>query len=394
MKVLYIDCLNGISGDMFLSGLLDLGLPEELLKGKLNTLKISDWALTITKVKKQGINCTGISVNSGETHPHRNLSDINLIIDQSGLAGNEIDLAKRIFRRLAEAEAHVHGTSIDQIHFHEVGAVDAIIDICSAAIGVCYFNPSKIVCSPIPVGSGYIKCAHGIIPIPAPATVELLKGLPVYSNGMIGELVTPTGAAIASTISDEFGEMPPMNVERSGYGAGYKDFDVPNVVRLLLGSSSNVGSESLKKEKVTLIEFNVDDMNPEIISAVKDRLLSAGALDIWSQPAYMKKGRLGFIVSVLAECNSVEILSEVIFNETSTFGIRYIDYMRSILDRRWISVTTRYGIIKVKIGYRDGKIYTVSPEFEDCKRAADISNASIADVYEAAHAVGNKEALL
>jgi hypothetical protein len=288
--------------------------------------------------------------------------------------------AERIFRRLAEAEAKVHGSSPEEVHFHEVGAVDAIVDIVGAAICLELLGWPKIFASPMPTFHGYAKGSHGVFPLPAPATAEILRGIPWRKLDIEGELVTPTGAAIIREIAAEFGPLPAMTVESIGYGAGKSDFGIPNALRVMLGEEA-AGAES---RGVTVIETNIDDLNPQFYETAMERLFAAGALDVFLTPIQMKKNRPGTLLSVICDPGLADALATVILSETSTFGVRISRWERMCVDRRWEEVVTEFGVIRVKIGERDGRVITASPEYEECKRAASVHGVPIRRVHQAA----------
>lgn len=354
---------------MILGALIDAGLPVDDLRHALGQLGLGGYELCIQPVSKHGFAATRFEVvtDADQEQPHRHLDDIRRIINGSALSPSVQQRAEAVFGRLARAEAQAHGTTVDQVHFHEVGAVDAIIDIVGAAWAVERLGIERVVCSPLPLGSGTIKCDHGILPVPAPATALLLKGVPVAATDEPGELTTPTGAAILTELADSFGTMPAMTIRQVGLGAGSREGrSRPNVVRVMLGDAA----ESCEADCVTVLEANIDDTSPEVLGYTIDRLLNAGALDAYCMPIHMKKSRPAALLTVLAPGDRVGELEAVIFEETTTFGIRRYQVARSKLARRVETVETPYGPIRVKIGMRAGRVLTVAPEYDDCSRAA------------------------
>jgi len=374
MTTIYFDCFSGISGDMILGSLLDLGLPFEQLNAELAKLSVKNFSVSARKVVKAGVSATKFDVEIGHEHAHRNLTMIEKIIQDSRLLPEIKESAVRIFRRLAEAEAIVHGTSVDRVHFHEVGAIDAIVDIVGACIGFEVLGVRQIYCSALNVGSGYVECAHGTMPVPAPATAELLRNLPVYSNQVVGELVTPTGAAIISTLAQGFGGIPSLKIRKIGYGAGTKDFKgTANVVRVVQGDLLKAETSkraSSSDTEVVVIEANIDDMNPQIFGHLQETLMAAGALDVFATPVQMKKNRPGLLITVIAPLDIQEALTSQIFEETTTIGVRFCLSQRRVLERDIVIVESKFGKIGVKVSRLNGKIVNFSPEYEDCRQAA------------------------
>ncbi len=379
MKIAYFNCFAGASGDMILGSLLDAGLDFDQLKSGLAKLPFSGYKLTSTPVVKKGISGTKFDVLIPHEHHHRGLHDIFRIIEESNLSEKIKSGSKAIFKRLGEAEAKIHKKSVDEIHFHEVGAVDAIIDIVGAAIGFDLLGIQKIYASPLHVGSGTVECAHGTLPVPAPATAELLKGIPVYAKDVEGELVTPTGAAILSTLCERFGDMPPMTLQQTGYGAGGHDFEIPNVLRVMLGEAQ----KKPENDMIQLIQTNIDDMNPQFYEHIMERLFSNGALDVYMTPIIMKKNRPGIILNVLGHPDSCQTLTDIIFSETTTLGIRLSDMKkRHILKRAFITIDTPWGAAKGKVRTLESGEKTLSPEYEDCKKLANENNIPIYKIYD------------
>lgn len=368
MRIGYFDCFNGASGDMILGALLDAGCPADALQAELAKLKLDDATLEITRIKKQGFAATKATIHTQAPAGHRHLHHIRKIIDAAGLPPGVAARANAIFTRLAEVEAKAHNSTIEKVHFHEVGAADAIMDIVGAAVGVELLQLDRIVCSPVPVGSGTVKCEHGIMPVPAPATAALLEGVPIAATDETGELTTPTGAAILTTLADSFGPLPAMTLRAAGYGAGTRDgVTRPNLLRLLIGETTGAAGET---DDVVVLEANIDDCSGEALGFALERLLAAGALDAYATPVQMKKGRPGVLLSALAEPSRADAIEQIIFAETTTFGVRRSVCRRRKLERSTFPVQSRYGPVTIKIGRRDGRIVTAAPEYEDCARAA------------------------
>jgi uncharacterized protein (TIGR00299 family) protein len=371
MKLAYFDCFSGISGDMILGALLDAGCPLGRLREGLASLNLPSWRISAEKVWKNGMAATYVRVHTEDQQKHRSLSTILEIFEKSALEPAVRERAAAIFRRLGEAEAKVHDAPLEKIHFHEVGALDAIVDIAGAAIGFEALGISRFVCSPLNVGSGTVKTAHGLLPVPAPATAELLLGKPTYSSGVECELVTPTGAAIVATLCSEFGAQPEMKVNEVGYGAGTADLPgQPNVVRLLVGEAAETGVPAGATEQVAVIEANLDDMNPQIYGYFLEKALGVGALDVYTTPVQMKKNRPGTLLTVLCKPENTDSLMKLIFAETTTFGARTYRAERHVLPREWVRVQTSLGEVRVKVSRANGRILHVAPEYEDCRKLA------------------------
>jgi uncharacterized protein (TIGR00299 family) protein len=378
MLVLYFDCFSGISGDMTLAALLDLGLPQEKLRLELEKLGLKNYSLKIFQGSRNGIAAVGmeVKVEPGEKH-HRNFLDIRKIIEGSSLNPGVKKTSLAIFQRLAEVEAKVHAQKVEEVHFHEVGAVDSIVDIVGTAIGIDYFQPHKILSSELPMGRGLVQCQHGWLPLPAPATLELLKGYPLKSVEVEGELVTPTGAAIVATLSSGVTPFPAMAAKKIGYGMGKKNFpDRPNLLRLVLGEAT----EAYLTDRVIILEANIDDMNPEFYDYLMERLFERGALDVSLNPLLMKKNRPGTLLRVIAQEHDTEALSDVILRESTTLGVRSYAAGRKKLPREVKEVETKYGWVRVKIS---GNL-RFQPEYEDCKRIALEKGVPIQEVYREA----------
>jgi pyridinium-3,5-bisthiocarboxylic acid mononucleotide nickel chelatase len=425
MRIVYLDCFSGISGDMFLGALLDAGVSTRLLEETVTDLNIGA-RLEVSRVQRNGISALKVDVYShgekdlpreefwkqqaerrhladhghqehahhqgatpvellehnyapSDSHQHephdhvhgRGLIEIREIIGKAQISERAKANAIAIFEALGAAEAKIHHTEPEKVHFHEVGAVDAMVDVVCAAVGVDSLNPDEIICSPLNVGSGTVTCAHGTLPVPAPATLELLKNAPVYSSGIQAELVTPTGAAIVKTLVRRFAPFPRMTIEKSGYGAGSRDFSRhANVLRLTLGEAAADIASKVSLETITVLEANLDDLNPQIFGYVVDRLLEEGALDAFGLPVQMKKNRPGMLLTVLCRPQNASKLQQIIFAETTTLGVRQREENRHALARRWITVTTQWGDVRLKVASMNGAITNYAPEYEDCRRIA------------------------
>ena len=370
MKLAYFDCFSGISGDMTLGALVDAGCDLELLRSGLQGLQVPGWTISSEKVWKNGMSATFIRVVTEDQTKHRSLSAILEIFEKSQLSESVRKNAAAIFRKLGEAEASVHDVPLEKIHFHEVGAVDAIVDIVGACIGFDALGIQKFACSPLNVGGGTAKMAHGVLPVPAPATAKLLQGKPTYSNGVQKELVTPTGAAIVSTLCDSFGPQPQMTVSSIGYGAGSTDLEVqPNVVRIMIGEADEKVVPGFDEE-IAVIEANLDDMNPQIYGYLLEKALAAGALDVYTTPVQMKKNRPGTLLTLLCKPQDTNSLMSLVFAETTTFGARTYRAQRRTLPRESVNVHTQFGDVRVKLSRVNGRILHVAPEFDDCRKLA------------------------
>lgn len=381
-KLLYFDTLAGISGDMTIGALLDLGIDQREFLDYLKSLRLDGYQLKIKKKLSSHISCTDFDVvldEGPERHHHRNLSDIHHIIDHSGIPSEAKTLSKQIFQTIGEAEAHIHQKTIDEIHFHEVGAIDSIIDIVGAAVAINMLNIDTIMASPLHLGTGTVKCAHGVLPVPAPATARILRGVPVYSTGVKGELVTPTGAAIIKNLSSSFGPLPRMIVDEVGYGSGKKDFGIVNLLRVFKGRGEIIGEAG--KQIITVIETNIDDMNPELYSHLVPEMLEKGALDVYLTSITMKKGRPGAKLTVLCAPDRESEFEEYLLLETTTLGTRKYQVERNCLERKIITVDTPLGPVNVKEAYRDGKLIKSAPEYESCKKIAREKGVPINEVY-------------
>jgi len=446
MRIAYLECFSGISGDMFLGALVDAGVPARVLEETVASLGVGA-RLEISRVMRSGISASKVDVwvdgqkdlpreeywakqgaahshghsHGGESHhgrehhehrhlergessrtgvsaPHehshgRGLTEIRGIIQGAAISETAKNTAIRIFEALGAAEAKIHNTSVEEVHFHEVGAVDAMVDIVCAAVGAEALGVDEIICSPLNVGGGLVRCAHGTFPVPAPATVELLKDAPVYSSGVQAELVTPTGAAIVKTLVSRFTAFPEMKIGRSGYGAGSRDFPGhPNVLRLTVGEADTQLAAKTSLEKLTVLEANLDDLNPQVFGYVMERLLEEGALDAFAVPVQMKKNRPGTLLTVLCQPERASALTELLFSETTTLGVRRREEVRQALARRWESVRTQWGEVRIKIASMNGTVTNYAPEYEDCRRLAAKHRVPLKTVMqEAARAYRDQE---
>lgn len=427
MRILYYDCFSGISGDMNLGAMIDLGVDKDYLVSELSKLNLEgEYKIEVRRDSRKGIEGTKVDVilnrnhghhehihgdddqhshehnheqshehshehghghsndHENNHHVHRNLKDIEDMINSSSLSENVKKLSLNMFMKVAEAEAKVHGKPLYQVHFHEVGAVDSIVDIAGAAICLDYLKVDKIMASSIELGGGFVKCAHGLIPVPAPATVEILKGIPVKLGIVPFETTTPTGAAILAANVNEFTDIKEFTIEKIGYGVGGRDTEIPNVLRVYLAKKKNEKSinKELKEDECYILECNIDDMNPEIYSYIMERLFSKGALDVYKTSIHMKKDRVGIILSVLCNHENKEALKEIIFVETTTLGIREYKVYRSKLKRDFSNINTAYGTVRVKNGYYNGKKIKWKAEYEDCKRLAEENTIPLKNIYD------------
>ncbi|MGB8919523.1 MAG: nickel pincer cofactor biosynthesis protein LarC [Candidatus Sulfotelmatobacter sp.] len=443
MRIAYLECFSGMSGDMFMGALVDAGVPSQVLAETVAALGVGA-RLEISRMVRSGISATKMDVwvdgekdlprevywegaenahhheasehshahdHHGHTHSHpgetrtepalslskgvsaphehshaRGLVEIRQIISAASISETAKRTAITIFEALGRAEAKIHNTSLESVHFHEVGAVDAMVDIVCAAVGAEALGVDEIICSPLNVGGGTVKCAHGTLPVPVPATVELLAGAPVYSSGIQAELVTPTGAAIVKTLASRFAAFPEMKIEKSGYGAGSRDFPGhPNVVRLTIGEATSTAlAAKTASETITVLEANLDDLNPQVFGYVMDRLFEEGALDAFGVPVQMKKNRPGMLLTILCKPEDASKLTQLIFTETTTLGVRRRDEMRQTLARRWESVSTPWGEVRIKIASMNGTVTNYAPEYEDCRRIATEHRVALKTVMQEA----------
>ncbi|ELR99880.1 nickel pincer cofactor biosynthesis protein LarC [Gloeocapsa sp. PCC 73106] len=386
IKVAYLQCPTGIAGDMCLGSLVDIGVPLEYLTTQLEKLSMAnEYRLGVEKVNRQGQLATKVIVDllKPESVPHRHLNTIENLIQQANLPPKAREWSLKIFRQLAIAEGKVHGVPPERVHFHEVGATDAIVDIVGTCLGLDWLEIEQIYCSPLPVGGGSVKAAHGILPVPVPAVVKLWESrqVPVYANGINQELVTPTGAAIAVTLAEEFGEIPPLQLIKVGLGAGTKDFPIPNILRLWLGNKTN---HSNTVEEIAVLETQIDDFNPQGIGYLWERLTEAGALDVFTQAIGMKKSRPGVLLTVICPPELISTCEAVIFRETTTLGVRHRIQPRTILSRHWETLEMEWGTIRLKIAKSEDQIVNVQPEYEDCAAIARQHNLPWLKVYQMA----------
>ena len=389
--IAYFDCFSGVSGDMTLGALLACGDGdlESEFRRHLTGLHVPGYELRVQRVVRQGITATDVDVallKQDQGHG-RHLSDIAELLEKSALSKKVRRNALAVFTRLADAEAKIHGTTREEIHFHEVGAVDAIVDIAGSCLLLELLGVEQIVPSSLPCGHGTITCAHGVMPVPAPATLELLSGFPVHSADIRGELVTPTGAALLTTLADPStaGKMPPMRVLASGFGAGKKQFkaEMPNLLRVVIGETADSEPQDKTPQTIAVLETNLDDHNPEGLELLMERAFAAGALDVFFAPVQMKKNRPATLVTVLCPIGKTETLAAILFQETGTFGIRVREQRRMTLSRSWRTVTTEFGDIRLKVGAWQGEEVATSPEYDDCKQAAQQHGVPLRRVYEA-----------
>ncbi|HEX5081849.1 MAG TPA: nickel pincer cofactor biosynthesis protein LarC [Blastocatellia bacterium] len=397
-RTLYLDCFAGASGDMLVGAMLDCGLDFESLRSELLKLGVEGYELSLNRVDRSGISAAKFDVHltaAAHSHDHhhdhhhshshhRSLSEIKKIISSSNLREWVKGRAQTIFQRIGEAESKIHGIPVESVHFHEVGAIDSIVDIVGACVAFDALKIERIISSPLHVGSGTFQCAHGTYPVPGPATAELLKGVPIYSKDVEGELVTPTGAAIISTLAESYGPAPMMRIEKIGYGAGTRDYPkFPNALRAIIGELEEDADRT--PTTVTVIEANIDDLNAQVFGYLMEKALAAGALDIFYTPAQMKKNRPGVLLTLLCEPADRERMCDLIFRETTTLGVRYRNEHREILTREFVTVETEYGPIRIKISRaKDGRVMNASPEFEDCRAAAEKNGIGLRDAQTAA----------
>ncbi len=381
---IYIDCPSGISGDMTLSAFIDLGAPLERLRNDLAALPLEGFELAVSRVSRNGIGAVRVEVlEKGGASP-KHYSDIRSLIERSSLPQRARELALSAFARLAGAEALIHGCPVDKVHFHEIGCVDTIVDIVGAALCVEYLGVEKTAASPLPVGAGHVSCRHGILPVPAPATVALLKGVPVYGTGVRQELVTPTGAALITTLVEDFGPMPAMTMEKVGYGAGSREVEnMPNLLRIVSGSFDH-GKAGEGDHAQVVVETCIDDMTPEVCGYVTGRLFDDGASDVYVVPVYMKKNRPGIMIQVLCHYSKLDAIASRILTETTSIGVRYHRVDRITLDREEVEIATMFGPVKGKRVFLPGGGTRIAPEYESCREIAVKKEVPIMDVYRAA----------
>ena len=382
MRIAYFDCIAGASGDMILGALVDAGLPLATLQERLAGLSLDGFELTASRVSRNAFSATKVDVRVFDTASSRHLPDIEAIVRESALPEPIREHAISIFHHMGTVEAGIHGVSLDQVHLHELGGVDTIVDVVGALVGLDALGVERVVVSPLPLGRGWIHGAHGDIPLPSPATLALLRGVPVVGSPVEAETVTPTGAAVLVSLASAFGPLPPMRLAAIGYGAGARDLPIPNLLRVIIGDSE--GASDGASESLVLLETNIDDMNPEFFDHVMARLLEAGALDVYLSPVQMKKNRPATLLSVLCRPELARDLTNLLFAETSTLGVRESDVRRHCLDRTAQTVSTAYGEVRVKIArWGDGRA-RVKPEYDDCRRLARQHAVPLRDVYRAA----------
>ena len=383
LRAAYFDCYSGISGDMILGALVDLGVDPRKIRKALKTLDLKGYKLKTSRVQRGLIAGTKVQVRLTKSshHPARKYSDIKKLIADSDLSSTAKKNSLEIFKRIAQVEAAIHDTAMEKIHFHEIGAVDSIVDIVGGVVAIESLKLDKIYASPLNVGEGFVQCAHGCLPVPAPATLKLLQGIPVFSNGIKKELTTPTGAAMIGFYADKFGSLPAMKIVGDGYGAGdHIIAEMPNMLRVVLGE---ISAES--DEELVLIETNIDDMNPEFYEGTMESLFKAGALDVYLTPIIMKKSRPANKISVLSSETDRQAMTEILLHETSSFGVRYFRIGRTVLEREMKTVNISWGSVRIKIGKFNGKVIQISPEYEDCKKIAYKEKVPVKQVYEEAH---------
>jgi uncharacterized protein (TIGR00299 family) protein len=388
-RSIHFDCFSGISGDMALGALIDAGASVDAVRAGLDSLGLPI-EFEVEKVRKGGFAATRVHIDAPEEEEHRYLPDVEAILGGGVLTARQRELALAIFRKLAHAEATVHGMPLEKVHFHEVGALDSIADIAGVAIALDTLGATRFSSRSVPTGSGMVQCAHGLMPIPAPGTAELLRGAPLAPSSIKAELTTPTGAAILAALVGEWTETPAMTVQRIGHGAGTRDFlDQPNILRVFVGQSGTGPDE--ERDRVWVLETNLDDVVPEVIGYAFEALLGAGALDVFTTPIQMKKNRPGVLLSVLAPGEKVEVLETILFRELATFGVRRYAVERNKLRRAAHTVQTRWGPIQGKRGWREGQPEVFTPEYEDCARVARQVGVPLREVYaEARQAFGGR----
>ncbi|MDM8006424.1 MAG: nickel pincer cofactor biosynthesis protein LarC [Phycisphaerae bacterium] len=386
MRIAYFDCFSGASGDMILGALLDAGVDLDALRGDLASLGVGGYSLAAERIRKQGFAATQFEVHiEAADKPHRHLKHIREIIEKGRLPDLVRQRAMAIFTKLAEAEAEAHGTSVDKVHFHEVGAIDSIVDIVGACLALDRLGVEEVHCSPIPTGSGTLRCEHGVMPVPAPATARLLRGVPLAACEEMSELTTPTGAVILTTVARSYGPVPAMVIERVGVGAGKREGKTrPNILRVLIGEAVSAGRLDDESDEVLVLEANLDDATGEVVGHVYDLLFAAGALDVYSSPIYMKKNRPATLLTVLAPPPLRETIESILFAETTTFGIRSHLASRHKLARTFETVETGFGPVRIKVGCRQGRVVTASPEFEDCREAAKLASRPLREIMDLA----------
>lgn len=393
LRAAYFDCYSGISGDMILGALIDLGVDPKKIRKALATLDLKGYKLQTSKVQRGFISGTKAQVKVEKARHSqqkaRKYSDIKKLLANSDLSSTSKKNAQEVFKRIAQVEAAVHKTTVEKIHFHEVGAVDSIVDIVGGVVAIESLKLDKVYASPLNVGEGFVQCDHGCLPVPAPATLKLLKGVPVFSNGIKKELTTPTGAAMIGFFADHFGSLPAMKIIDDGYGAGDHIIpEMPNMLRVVLGEI-----DAEPDEELVMIESNIDDMNPEFYESAMDSLFKAGALDVFLTPIVMKKSRPANKISILCNVKTLPVMTEILFQETSSFGVRFYRVSRSVLQREMETVKTSFGPVPVKIGSLNGEIIQISPEYEACRKISLKKKIPVKYVFEEAHSQARKKFL-
>jgi len=389
LNIAYFDCFSGISGDMMLGALLDVGWEASDLRKEAEKLKLSGWELEVKKVSKHGITGTQVKIRDEENDP-RSFEKLLEIVENSDLENRVKEKSRSILTRIGEAESRIHGIPLSEIHLHELGGVDTLIDVVGTVSGIERLGIEKIYASRVHVGKGFIECAHGILPLPAPATLELLKDVPIYGGDVEGELATPTGAAIISSLASGFGRIPSMVTKKIGYGAGERDFPFPNLLRVFLGTAEEISQDAYVENAAMVIEANIDDMNPEIYPYLMEKLLEAGAKDVYFIPMHMKKNRPGILLGAIAEEEFQEVV-DVIFRETTTLGVRTHEVCRKKLAREEIWLPTKYGRVRAKLGILQGKVVNISPEYESCRELSQKSGVPLKDIYQEIQLAALKE---
>ncbi len=393
MKILYYDCFSGISGDMHLGAMIDLGVDPEHLLSQLQLLKLDEWEIRISKDQRKGISGTRLDVlvkdPGKDSKIHRNLEDISNIINESKLAEAIKARSLRMFKKLAEAEARIHGKKVEEVHFHEVGAVDSIVDIVGAAICIEYLRPDRIMASEVELGGGFVKCAHGTFPVPAPATAEILTGIPVRSGAAQHEMTTPTGALILACNVDEFAPMEGIKVSKTAYGIGHRDPEIPNVLRVYIAERDS-GLDSADHEKACVLECNIDDMNPEMYGYVMDTLFDLGADDVFITPIIMKKARPASKLSVLCSSDRRQALTEALLTHTTSLGVRNYQVEKTMLQREFTKLMTSYGEVTIKTAVYKGRKLKSKPEYDDCVRLAREHGIPVSQIYQEISGLVNK----
>jgi uncharacterized protein (TIGR00299 family) protein len=387
MRIAYFDCFSGVSGDMIVGALLDAGLDLQDLEGELLKLGLKGYSVGAERIGRGAIIGTKFLVETDETGHGRTVGEIMQILGDSALDDDVRSSARAVISEIAQVESRIHGTPVDELHLHETSGLDSIVDIVASIAGLKMLGVEAVFASKIHVGTGFVECAHGTLPVPAPATLALLEGIPIYSRGVESELATPTGAALLRVLAQDFGPIPEMKVEAVGYGAGTRELKMPNMLRIVIGG---ISSATYERDEVVLVEVNIDDMNPEFFGHASDLLWKRGALDVYLTPVFMKKNRPGTMLAVLVPQEHVDEIVSTLFDETTTLGVRMTKVERRKLTRETLHVETRFGRIGIKLGRTAGRVVSLAPEYEDCREAALRYNVPLADVYDEARAVARK----